>query len=82
MKELRKLINELEAAEEKANKADAAWEQDPENENLEKEFDEAYKAEWTAFKKLRNEIQKLTGCGSQTASEMIRGHRDEIKRMI
>jgi hypothetical protein len=82
MKELRKLINELEAAEEKANKADAAWEQDPENENLEKEFDAAYKKEWAAFKKLRNEIQKLTGCESQTASEMIRGYRDEIKRMI
>lgn len=82
MKELKKLINELEAAEEKANKADTAWEQDPENENLEKEFDEAYKKEWAAFKKLRNEIQKLTGCGSHTASEMIRGHRNEIKKML
>jgi hypothetical protein len=82
MKELRKLIIKLEAAEEKASEADKAWEKDPESQEKEKAFDEAYKAEWAAFKAAKNEIIKLTGIDDHTASAMIRGHRDEIKKMI
>jgi hypothetical protein len=82
MKELRKLIIKLEAAEEKASEADKAWEKDPESQEKEKAFDEAYKAEWAAFKAVRNKIKELTGVNDNTASAMIRNHRDEVKKMI
>ena len=79
---MKELLRRLEEAEERANAADAAWEQDPENEDLEKAFNEAYKAEFKAFGELTKAIQKATGIGGQTVSTMIRAHREELKAII
>jgi DNA replication initiation complex subunit (GINS family) len=82
MKELKELINKLEELEEAASKADEAWEQDPESEELEKAFNEAYSAEWETFNKAKNKIVALIGIDDGTASRMIRGNREELKKIL
>lgn len=79
---MKELLRRLEEAEERANEADAAWEQDPENEELEKAFNETYKAEFEAFNELEEAIEKATGIDAQTVSSMIRGRRSELKAII
>lgn len=81
MKELLKILEE---AERKANIADTKYEANPEDEELEKAFDEAYKAEFEAFEALANEIVKITGgqIEKATASTMIRAKRNELKALI
>ena len=53
---MKELLKALQAAEEKANEIDRAWEADPENEALETAFDKAYAAEYKAHEALANEI--------------------------
>ena len=81
MKELLKTLNEAEVI---ANKADEAWEAEPENEKLEKAFDEAYRKERIAFENLVNEIVKMTNgkIDKKTASVMIRTKRTELENLI
>lgn len=79
---MKELLRRLEEAEERANEADAAWEQDPENEELEKAFNETYKAEFEAFNELEEAIEKATGIDAQTVSSMIRSRREDLKAII
>lgn len=79
---MKELLKRLEEAEERATAADSAWEQDPENEELEKAFDEAWRAEFKAASELTKAIQKATGIDAKTAGAMIRGHREELKAII
>lgn len=80
---MKELLKRLEEAEQRANEADAAWGQDPQNEELEKAFDEAYKAQWEAFNDLAKEIQKQTGIDEQTARLMTTTkYRAELKAII
>ncbi len=81
MKELLKALNEAEAI---ANKFDEAWEADPENEELEKAFDEAYQKEHIAFENLVTEIVKITNgkIDKKTASVMVRAKRTELENLI
>ena len=81
MKELFKKYEMLEA---EANRADDAWGADPENEQLEAEFDRAYQAEHEAFTELVNAIVKLSGgqIEHKTAAMMIRAKRNELKTLI
>ena len=80
---MKELLERLEKAEQRANRADAAWEQNPESEELEKKFDEAYKAQWDAFNRLAQEIQRITGTDEKTARWMATTkHRAELKKII
>lgn len=79
---MKELLRRLEEAEQRANEADAAWEQDPENEELEKAFNETYRAEFEAFNELEEAIQKATGIDAQTVSSMIRSRREDLKAII
>lgn len=79
---MKELLRRLEEAEQRANEVDAAWEQDPENEELEKAFNETYKAEFEAFNELEEAIEKATGIDAQTVSSMIRGRREDLKAII
>ena len=67
---MKELLKRLEEAEQRANEADAAWEQDPENEELKEAFNEAYEAQWEAFTALAKEIQKVAGIDEKTARRM------------
>ena len=81
MKELFARWEELNAI---ANAADEAWAQEPENDDLEKAFDDAYEAEWKAFDELLNAIVELTNgqIDKFTASKMLRSKRNEVKQLI
>lgn len=81
---MNELLEALKAAEEKANRIDKAWEADPENEELEAAFDEAYAAEHKALEAVANEIVKFTSdkIDFQTASVMIRKKRAELESLI
>lgn len=57
---MKEILKRLEKAIERSNTADEAWEANPESEAAEKEFDEAYKAEYETRKELATAITKLT----------------------
>ena len=81
---LKKMLEELEAAETKTDRIDEAWENDYENEELEKAYMEAYKEEHKAFETLVNEIVKVS-CGAidnKTARMVLIAKRDEVKSLI
>ncbi len=81
---MKELLNKLKEAEIMADKADAAWEADPENEQLEKAFDEAWKKEFEAFEKLADKIVIVTDgkINKKTAATMIRKKRNEVEMLI
>lgn len=72
---------ELEAA---ANAADSAWEQDPENEELEAAFDSAYEAEHEALQSLLQEIVSFTNgqINFSTARMMLMSKRSELTALM
>ena len=71
----------LEAA---ANAADSAWEQDPENEELEAAFDRAYEAEHEARQALIDEIVSFTSgrIDAAVARKMLGSKRDELMALM
>jgi len=84
MNELKKRLEELARLEEIANKADDAMMADPTNEEKEKTFDEAYKAEFDAFTAVTNLIVKMTNgqIDEKTARIMVRTKRSEILNLV
>lgn len=71
----------LEAA---ADAADLAWEQDPEDENLEAAFDRAYEAQHEALQSLVKEIVSFTNgqINFSTARMMLMSKREELQALI
>ena len=84
MKNLKDLLKALKIAEENANKVDAAWENDPENENLEIAFDRAYAKEHEALENLVGEIVKVTAgkIDRKTARAMVIKKREQLEALI
>ena len=81
---MKELLKKLEEAEKRANAADEAWDNDPENEQLEIEFDEAYNEEWNARKAVINEVVKITNgqIDEKTVNTMLNVKRNELKAII
>lgn len=81
---LKRMLAELSELEEIANKADDAMMDDPTNEEKEKAFDEAYKAEFDAFTAVANLIVKMTDgrIDEKTARTMVRAKRNEILNLV
>lgn len=84
MNELKKRLKELERLEKIADMADDEMMTDPTNEEKEKAFDEAYKAEFDAFIAVSNLIVKITAgkIDEKTARTMVRTKRNEIINLI
>lgn len=84
MKNLKTLMNALRIAEEITSKADAAWDNEPENEELEAAFDKAYAKEFEAFENLVDGIMSVTGgkIDRKTAGLMIRKKREQLEALI
>ncbi len=84
MNELKKRLEELARLEEIANRADDAMMADPTNEEKEKAFDEAYKAEFDAFIAVASLIVKTTSgqIDEKTARAMVRTKRNEIMDLV
>lgn len=81
---MKELLKALKIAEEKADRIDAAWDADPENEALEAAFDEAYAAQYKAFEAVVKKIVSMTGgkIDQRTAGTMLRMKRSEIESLV
>lgn len=81
---IKKLMDEMIKLETIANAADEAYENDPENEEIEKAFCEAYDAEWHKCEELINAICKFApAIDKHTARKMIKGeHRNELLKAL
>lgn len=81
---MKELFKAYEIAEMKANEADEAFGNDPENEELEAAFDKAYKEEYKAFENLVNAIVEISKgkIENKIARLMIRTKRNELKALL
>lgn len=81
---MKHFLETLKAAELKANRLDELWDADPDNEELETQWNAAYKAEHKAFSEAVVEIVKITSgqIDSKTAASMLRAKRSEIEKLF
>lgn len=84
MKILLEKLQNLEKAEKAANLAESAWEKEPENTELEKAFDSAYKAEFDAYINAAKYIEYMTGgnIDFMAAKKMIQTKRAELLQLL
>lgn len=84
MNNLKELMSALRIAEENTNKADTAWEMDPENEELEAAFDNAYEKEFAAFDNLVNGIVEITAgkIDRNQAKAIVIMRREQLEGLI
>lgn len=77
-------LKTLEKFEEIANNAQADYEKDPENEELEAAFDRAYKDEFDAFISLAKYIEYITSgeIDFLTAKKIIQTKRSELFNIL
>lgn len=82
--EIKRLMKEFEAAEEKMNEIDAAYDANPENEELEKAWSAAYRAEFEARERLIAEIVSFTKglLTTKNVRAMLAVRREELKRLL
>ena len=80
--EIYKNLLKLETLEEIANHAEADYEKEPENREFEETFDRAYKNEFAAFMAVSGQIAKFAGVDEKTARAMVKGRREELKRIL
>lgn len=81
---MKELFIKLRAAEEKANRADTAYEANPYDEEIERAFDEAYAEEYKAFTELATAISKYTNgqITEQVAATMLRSKREQLENLF
>lgn len=80
--EIYKNLLKLERLEEIANHAEADYDREPENAEYEETFDRAYKNEFAAFMAVSGQIAKFAGVDEKTARAMVKGRREELKRIL
>lgn len=81
---MKELLEKLNSAELEANRIDALWEADPDNAELEAQWDAAYKTEGAVFAKVVSELVKITSgqIDRSTAASMLRSKRTEIEKLF
>ena len=84
MKILLEKIKKLEQLEKAADEAESRWAEQPENEELENAFDEAYKAEFNAYISAAKYIEHITGgaVDFMKAKELIQTKRAELLQLL
>lgn len=80
--EIYKNLLKLEKLEEIANHAEADYERDPESAEYEEAFDRAYKNEFDCFMQVSGQVAKMAGIDEKTARAMVKGRREELKRIL
>lgn len=81
MKKIKALIETLAKLVETANAAEEAYAANPENEELEAAFDEAYKAEYETRQKLTKAISSFAGIDTKTAYAMTHKTFEQLKSL-
>lgn len=81
---MKELLEKLSAAELEANRLDGLWDANPDNAELEAQWDAAYKAEGAVFAKVVSELVKITSgqIDRSTAASMLRNKRAEIEKLF
>lgn len=79
---IKKLFKAFETAEAKHDKIEAAWELDPENEELEAAWDAQYKKLFKAQQELEKAITDFSGIDQETVHTMVGRYRDRLKDLI
>ena len=81
---MKELLKKLREAEERANAADRAYDLDPENEEKEAAFDEAYKEEYRLFMIAAEEIVRISAgqIDIETARAMVQGKRERLEAIF
>lgn len=82
IKSLKVALKGLEEKEKATSVVDAAWELEPENPDLEKAFDDAYRIEFAAFMAASAALTELIGVDQKTARAMINGKRVEVWNIL
>ena len=84
MEKLKALFNQLESAEAETLRLDSLVEENPENESIEAEWDEAYKKEYNVKMSLASHIVKITSgkIDLKTANMMIMSKREQLKILV
>lgn len=82
IKELRELLKELKELEAITNELDSKYEKDPENEEIEKAFDEAYQKEYCTRDQACKTLSKLIEVDYKTAGRMIATKRNDIENLL
>lgn len=81
---MKELLKKLREAEERANAADRAYDLDPENEEKEAAFDEAYKEEYRLFTIAAKEIVRMSAgqIDIKTARAMVQSKRERLEALF
>ena len=79
---IKELLEKLKMAERKADEASDAWGEEPENNDLETLFNEAYKRQNEVFKETAREIASVIKVDVMTAEIMLRKKRPEIEELV
>lgn len=81
---MKELLEKLNAAELEANRIDELWVADPDNAELEAQWDAAYKTEGAVFANVVCEIVKITSgqIDRSTAASMLRNKRAELEKLF
>lgn len=81
---MKNLFKEFEASKKESDEIDARFEAEPENEEIEKEADAAYKKYFETFTNLINAIVKFTNneIDEKTARLLINTKYDAIKELL
>lgn len=81
---MKNLIEVYEIAKANADAIEDAWSNEPENEKLEKAFDEAYREQFTAAENLINEIVKTTSgaVDAISARKIITTNLEDLKTLV
>lgn len=81
---MKELLEKLNASELETNRIDALWEADPDNAELEAQWDAAYKTEGAVFANVVSELVKITSgqVDRSTATSMLRSKRAEIEKLF
>ncbi len=84
MKDILNLLEKLERAEAETRVAEIVWEDEPENELLESNFEAAYKIEYSLYVSLAGRIVAETAgqISFDTAKKMIKTQRTELKKIF
>lgn len=82
VEELKAMISQLEELEEAANVAEMALDKEPESEEAEMAFDEAYSKEYAAFMAVSGFLVDLLGIDIKTARAMVNGKRTALLSIL
>lgn len=80
--EIRKSLNRLAQLEKLANKADEAYEADPENKDFEEAFDRYYELQFNEYIHLIHLVRSFTGMDENSAKLIINKKRQELRAII